>query len=137
MWEKEFSVLIDGGSTHSFLDVNTATKLKCELIETKPMRVMVANGNHLISKYECSGFKWRMGEHEFQTTVKTLPMGNYDLVLGVDWLGALGPVTFDYKRLTLQFTNQGKTILLKGNNQPVKPVLQQMSVSEFFKSCQR
>lgn len=39
--QKEFTVLIDGGSTHSFLDENTAVKLKCEVVETAPMQVLV------------------------------------------------------------------------------------------------
>lgn len=38
--------------------------------------------------------------------VRTLPMGGYDLVLGVNWLGSLGQVTFDYKKL-LKFNYQG------------------------------
>lgn len=96
MGKKEFSVLIDGGSTHSFLDENTTSKLKCELVETAQMKVVVANGNHLISRHECSGFEWSMEGMVFQTIVRTIPMGGYDLVLGVDWLGSLGPVTFDY-----------------------------------------
>lgn len=48
------------------------------------------------SQYECKDFKWKVGECEFQTPVRTLSLGSYDLVLGVDWLGSLGLVTFDY-----------------------------------------
>lgn len=135
--KKEFSVLIDGGSTHSFLDEQTATRLKCQLVKTKPMKVLVANGNHLLSNYECSDFKWRMGKQEFKKTVKTLPMGNYDLVLGVDWLGSLGPVTFDFKKLTLQFQMLGQSVVLQGNSHGKRPALQQMTADAFFKSCQR
>lgn len=43
---KEFSILVDGGSTHSFLDEKTALKLRCEDVETVPMQVLVANENH-------------------------------------------------------------------------------------------
>lgn len=90
----QFAVLVDGGSTHSFIDEQVASKLKCELFKTLLMRVQVANGNHLESQYECKGFKWKVEDYEFQTSVRTLPMGGYDLVLGVDWLGSLGLVTF-------------------------------------------
>lgn len=101
------------------------------------MKVLVANGNHLLSGYECPDFKWKMGQQEFKTNVKTLPMGNYDLVLGVDWMGSLGPVTFDFKKLTLQFQNQGLPVVLQGNSQDKKPALQQMTANAFFRSCQR
>lgn len=135
--KKQFSILIDGGSTHSFIDDKTAIHLKCELTKTPPMKVLVANGNQLISQYECNKFSWQIGNHHFQTSVKTLPMGSYDLVLGVDWLGSLGPVTFDFKQLQMQFQHQGQVITLQGNQKPGKPRLQQMTVAQFVRSCQR
>lgn len=36
------------------------------------------------------------------------------MVLGVDWLHEVNPVTFDFRKLTLQFTYQGKGIVLQG-----------------------
>lgn len=114
---------MDGGSTHSFLDEKTALKLKCEVIETLPMQVLVANGNHLTSKHECADFTWMIGDQNFHTSIRTLLMGSYDLVLGVDWLGSLGPVTFDFKNLLLQFEQGEKTVTLQGNKKPFKPSL--------------
>nr|XP_017233486.1 PREDICTED: uncharacterized protein LOC108207560 [Daucus carota subsp. sativus] len=135
--KKQFSILVDGGSTHSFLDEKTASQLKCELVKTKPMKVMVANGNQLVSHYECQGFSWNIGKHKFQTPVKTLPMGSYDLVLGVDWLGSLGPVTFDFKRLEMKFQKGEEIIVLQGNQGSDKPRLHQMTADQFVKSCER
>lgn len=135
--KQQFAILIDGGSTHSLLDETTAGKLKCELVKTQPMKVQVANGNHLESLYECKEFKWKIGDNEFQTAVRCLPMGEYDLVLGVDWLGSLGLVTFDYKKLTLQFQRNGQVVVLQGNTQTTRPKLQQMTAKAFVRSCQR
>lgn len=114
METKNFSILVDGGSTHSFLDERAASKLKCEVVHTDAMQVLVANGNHLTSKHEFVEFSWKVGEQEFQTSIRTLPLGSYDLVLGVDWLGSLGPVTFDFKNLLLQFHKGDKLVTLKG-----------------------
>lgn len=71
------------------------------MVKTKPMKVQVVVGNNLIGQYECAEFSRKIGNLEFQTNVRTLPIRGYDLVLGVDWLGSLGLVTFDYKKLTL------------------------------------
>ena len=38
------TILIDSGSTHSFIDENTARRLKCQLMGTPPLSVTVANG---------------------------------------------------------------------------------------------
>jgi len=37
-------ILVDSGSTHNFLDLNTAKKLRCELMKIPPLMVAVANG---------------------------------------------------------------------------------------------
>ncbi|GJS22453.1 immune-associated nucleotide-binding protein 9 [Tanacetum coccineum] len=39
-------ILIDCGSTHNFLDLNTAKKLGCQLTSTCPFQVEVAGGHH-------------------------------------------------------------------------------------------
>ena len=72
------------------------------------MQVLVANGNHLTRKHECTSFTWKVGDQDYQTSIRTLPMGNYDLVLGVDWLGSLGPVTFDFKNLCCSLNKKGR-----------------------------
>ncbi|GKA02722.1 reverse transcriptase [Tanacetum coccineum] len=44
--------LVDCGSTHNFLDWNTARKLGCKLRKICPLEVSVANGNVMSSLYE-------------------------------------------------------------------------------------
>lgn len=78
------------------------------------MRVSIASGNQLVSHYKCDDISWEMQEVHFATQQRTLQLGSYDAVLGVDWLGSLGPILFDYQQLQLQYEKQGKTITLKG-----------------------
>ncbi|PWA89970.1 hypothetical protein CTI12_AA060100 [Artemisia annua] len=53
-------ILIDCGSIHNFMDLNTAKKLGCNLKRTCLMQIEVAGGNQLISDYSCKGFTWRL-----------------------------------------------------------------------------
>ena len=53
-------ILIGSGSTHSFLNENTARRLKCQLIKTPPLSVTVANGQKVLSTSACNGFSWEM-----------------------------------------------------------------------------
>lgn len=47
--KKILTILLDSGSTHSFLDIETARHIGCLLKEARPMRVTVANENQLMS----------------------------------------------------------------------------------------
>lgn len=58
-------------------------------------------------------------------------------MLGVDWLGSLGPVTFDFNNLQVQFQQRDEKVTLQGNSQPSKPTLQQMTAKQYVRSCQR
>ena len=48
--------------------------------------------------------------HQFTTDLFGLPLSGADLVLGVQWLRALGPVTTDYTTLPMSFTHMGLPI---------------------------
>jgi hypothetical protein len=40
-----------------------------------------------------------------------LPLGEYDMVLGAQWMGTLGPILWDFARCTLAFQRGDKHIL--------------------------
>ena len=49
-------ILIDSGSTYSFLDESMARKFKCPLMGTPPLGVIVANGQRVLSNFPCNRF---------------------------------------------------------------------------------
>lgn len=46
--------------------------------------------------------------------VLLLPLSGSDLVLGIQWFSALGPILWDFKNLTMEFQKDGKKIKLRG-----------------------
>ncbi|KAG8369727.1 hypothetical protein BUALT_Bualt14G0043900 [Buddleja alternifolia] len=86
---KDVHILIDSGSTHCFLDETTAHKLGCKLDYTSPMIVSVANGA-----------KW------------VIKLGGCDMVLGGNWLRQNSPVEFDYHKMKLTITRNGKKLTI-------------------------
>ena len=70
--KRKLLILIDSGSSHSFLDKSTTKELRCVLQSTIPLYVTVANGHKMISWYKCNGFTWRMQEHEFSVDLRIL-----------------------------------------------------------------
>ncbi|GKA27552.1 immune-associated nucleotide-binding protein 9 [Tanacetum coccineum] len=70
----EIHILIDSGSTHNFLDSNTAKRLGCPLRNTYPLQVTVANGNNMMSSKMCR-IKWSLHGEEFVADMMILPLG--------------------------------------------------------------
>ena len=44
-----------------------------------------------------------IGDESFPITCVGLALGCFDFILGVDFLGALGPLLWDFERLTVSF----------------------------------
>ncbi|KAK2970802.1 hypothetical protein RJ640_001169 [Escallonia rubra] len=119
---KVFSILIDTGSTHNFLDPNTANKLECVAVATTPMTIMVASGNRVTGDSMCQ---------TFNSDMMILPLGGYDCVLGLQWLKTLGQVQFDFKAMTMTITKERKAITFQGGNRKTQVKL--VSAEGMFK----
>uniref|UniRef100_A0ACD5VUE0 Uncharacterized protein n=1 Tax=Avena sativa TaxID=4498 RepID=A0ACD5VUE0_AVESA len=90
---KRFSMLIDFGSSHSFLNTEVASSLPG--VSTMTPTVKVADGESLISSSHIPNCKWQYGQAQFTTQFRILSLGQYDGILGLDWLASLGPMSVD------------------------------------------
>ena len=119
---KSLCILIDSGSTHNFIDVRVTTKLGCVLEPIEELKVIAANGNELKCRDVCKSFSWTMQGHTFQASVLALPLDNYDLVLGIQWLVELGDIIWNFRRLQMKFQVGGKECFLQGDKVPSQDV---------------
>lgn len=79
-WDKwhKLLILIDNGSTHSFVDPKVAKETSAPIKELKrPMMVKMANG-------VCRPFAWKMQNEEFEFDMGLLEVGGCDVILGMD-----------------------------------------------------
>ncbi|KAF0896897.1 hypothetical protein E2562_029585 [Oryza meyeriana var. granulata] len=96
--------LVDSGSTHCFLAADTAARLAIPVGPARQgMRVTVANGEKLDMGGHVRALSVSIQGEEFIISCYTLPLSGFDLVLGVSWLETLGPITWDFGRLTMEF----------------------------------
>lgn len=72
---KEIIILLDSGSTHSFLDPHTTKRLSCVMEFTNPWVVTIVDGNRVECNSRCPCFKWEMGVYKFSTPVRLLGFG--------------------------------------------------------------
>ena len=97
--KKNLYVLIDSGSTHNFMDKRIADLLGCKLQPTGRTKVYVADGSMIGVCGKIEKFKWQFQGHHFQADSIVIALGCHDIVLGVQWLHTLGPITWDFKEL--------------------------------------
>lgn len=111
---RQLRILVDPGSTHNFIDTKLAYKLQCSLQSVPSMKVTIANGNQLECKHKCTNFRWMMQGMWFSADVLVLPLENYDMVLGVQWLALLGDIIWNFSNMTMQFEVDKRVYILKG-----------------------
>ncbi|GKB15562.1 putative nucleotidyltransferase, ribonuclease H [Tanacetum coccineum] len=108
-------ILVDSGSTHNFLDLSVARKMGCKMRKMCPLQVSVANGQVMSSMYECKDFQWELQGKIYVTDVIILPLGGYEMVLGIRWLSTC--IQCDFKNLVMKFVKDGIKCVLRGTPQ--------------------
>lgn len=78
---RRITILIDCGSTHSYLDSATAQDLQVAIETTHPWIVTVAGDHILVSREKCEKFSWQSEGHKFTTSLRIIPIGGCDVIL--------------------------------------------------------
>ena len=125
-------LLVDGGSTHNFVQQQLVTQLGLSCRTTSPLRVMVGNGQYLECHSICEAISVQIQNHNFTVDLHVLPISGANVVLGVQWLKTLGPVLTDYSTLSMQFIHNDQLITLQGDPEAS---LSSMSSSQFRRLC--
>ncbi|XP_042035274.1 uncharacterized protein LOC121781613 [Salvia splendens] len=95
----EVSILIDGGSTHNFIQPAVAEKLSLPVNAISPFR-----------------------GHQFGIDLYVLQVKSPDFILGVQWLQDLGDITKNYRNLTMRFEWNDQPVFLRGEDAPPRPI---------------
>ena len=59
-----------------------------------------------------------IGTEEFSISCFGISLGEFDLILGVEFLRTLGPILWDFEDLCMAFTRGGRRLLWKGLGSP-------------------
>jgi hypothetical protein len=78
--------LLDSGSTHNFIDNMAASRVGIVLAGLSGLRVMVTNSDKLVSSGCCRNMAMTVHGEHFQINCYGLPLGSFDMVLGIQWL---------------------------------------------------
>jgi hypothetical protein len=115
--------LVDSGSTHCFIATNTAERLRLVWSSRQGLTVGVANGERV----SCLGIYPQAGitidNEQFLIDFYVIALEGYELVLDCNWLRQLGPILWDFDKLTMAFWWMNHRVKFQGLAAPKRPLL--------------
>lgn len=129
--KQQVLMLIDSGSSHCFVSESMATKLQGEARAVQHVKVKLADGYILTCDKEFIGCEWWCQWATFHTDLKVLPLGGYDVIIGINWFYSHNPMGIDWIGKRLAFCEDGKMVLLKGL-QPKNLVCKEVAPGELL-----
>ncbi|WVZ63441.1 hypothetical protein U9M48_013075, partial [Paspalum notatum var. saurae] len=112
--KKVMLLLIDSGSSHSFINFAFVNTVGLSTTAAPIQQVKVANGQILLSDKIVSNLSWWCQGYTLQADMRVLEIGAYDAILGYNWLQQHSPMTCDWAARTLQFSHNNELVTLKG-----------------------
>ncbi|CAO1939527.1 unnamed protein product [Urochloa humidicola] len=107
-------VLVDSGSSHTFLSQDLADRLQGVQPLAETIQVQVANGQLILCKSHIPAGSWSLQGHSFSSDLKVLPLQHFDCILGMDWLELFSPMKVHWKLKWMSIPYEGGSVLLQG-----------------------
>ncbi|WVZ82001.1 hypothetical protein U9M48_029318, partial [Paspalum notatum var. saurae] len=124
-------ILLDSGSSHSFLSTSVACKLVGAVSLSPPLTVQVANGSTLSCDSHFPSAVWKIQDAEFSSDLKILSLPpSYDMIVGMDWLLSVSPMRVHWGQKWLSIPCNDSSVFLQGEGcaLPVGTLVQLYSV---------
>ena len=69
--------------------------------------VLVASGSQLTTSAVLLQVPWSVGGCSFQSDFRVLPLGTFDVMIGMDWLATYSPMQIHWQDKWMEITYQG------------------------------
>jgi hypothetical protein len=120
------SILVDSGSSHTFISKQLAHSFDGIQNLSLVLQVQVANGVILQCTSHIPQATWSIQGHSFTSDLKLLELSSFDMILGLDWLSSFSPMQVHWAQRWISIPYEGATAVLIGEkaNLPVGSVIQ-------------
>lgn len=98
---KVMLILLDSGSSHSFVSKEFVELTKMETVLIQPRKVKLANGEYLTTDAKVQNLEWYIQGHTLSSEMLVLDMAPYDAILSFDWLKQHSLMECDWTNKTL------------------------------------
>jgi hypothetical protein len=127
-------VLIDGGASHNFIDLALLKRRHIPIVKFEGFKVEVAGGSTMPCDKYILGMNLTLGRHEMVHDVYVMDLSDTNIILGVQWLSMLGPITTNYKTMEMSFTEEGgRKIVLQGMTRNAAKVVMAKRMEAIFR----
>lgn len=109
-------VMIDPGATHNFISTIAAQKLDIQPSESKRFGVALGTGEAVHGEGVCKGVLLELQGVSIVEDFLILPLGNSDLILGIQWLEKLGTIATNWKTQVMKFQLGESSVTLRGDH---------------------
>ncbi|KAL8103484.1 hypothetical protein AgCh_027901 [Apium graveolens] len=96
---KFVQILVDGGSSHNFIQTRVAKFMGLTITPSTQLFVIVGNGQNLKCVGQCADVKFTIQGHQFKSDFYVIDLHGADLVLGVAWQESLGKLELIFTSL--------------------------------------
>jgi hypothetical protein len=114
MQQHDILILVDSGSSHTFVSDRLRPQLSGVQELPRTISVQVANGQVLPCRYHLPAAEWSMSDCQFVTDMKFLPLTVFDVVLGMNWLQQYSPMKVERANKWAVIPYNGSSAYLQG-----------------------
>jgi transposase InsO family protein len=112
---KSVVILLDSGSSHSFVSESLAVSLSGTLSRSAAVWVQVADGAKIRCDTQLTDAVWSVQGLQFTSTLKIFPLTTFDMILGMDWLEQYSPMKIHWLEKWIQFPYASDWAVIRGD----------------------
>lgn len=101
--DKVMLILLDSGSSHSFVSSQFVQLTNLPTVPMSPWRVKLANGKWIVTNRKVLHLQCCCQGHTLSFDMNVLDIDPYDAMLWYDWLQQHSPMQCDWKQKTMEF----------------------------------
>ena len=107
-------ILVDSGSSSSFVNEALVPRLTGVVSVLVSSSILVAGGTQLTTSAVLLQVPWSVGDCSFQSDFRVLPLGSFDVVIGMDWLATYSSMQIHWQEKWMVIPYNGQLTVLQG-----------------------
>jgi len=112
--KQELLILLDSGSAGTFVSQAVAQQFQSSVQSCEELHFTTADGSPMTSAHLIPEFQWMIQGISFSYDVRVLPLQQFDMIIGADWLEDHSPTWIHWKKKQMKFPLGGKRVVLHG-----------------------